>query len=229
MSRYDPEVLRQLAEVRTRGVMLSDDAAYQENARRLRERVEADAAYYGRRAREMQWERRGIPLRMREIVAAGVKETTSVQAVRRFMAADRDRWLLILCGTKGVGKSVAACVGVAENKRSALFTTLADVMADGPYGVMRDELQSVNLLVLDELGGQWDDAKGFSRGYLWDIFDARYREKAKTICTANVDWETLKAVYATGDTRGETFLDRARQGGSTFEPDEIESMRTEMP
>ena len=117
--------------------------------------------------------------------------------VRRayFMAsgAVEDGSWLALCGQRGTGKShLAAAIALETMRRGqqAYFRLVSEMLDDlrqgyddGDYDAQMKFLKEVPCLVLDDLGKErsTDAAKDF----LYQIIDARYRERRQVIITSN--------------------------------------------
>ena len=65
----------------------------------------------------------------------------------------------------------------------------------------------VPLLVIDDLGAEFNDSKGFFASLLDELIDARYSHKLATIVTSNLDLEAFKTRY------GVRIVDRIREAG----------------
>jgi DNA replication protein DnaC len=61
--------------------------------------------------------------------------------------------------------------------------------------------------VIDDLGSEYHDAKGFFQTLLDEIIDVRYAGKLPTVITTNLDAAGFAAWY------GERIVDRVREGG----------------
>ena len=63
------------------------------------------------------------------------------------------------------------------------------------------------LLVVDDLGGEYNDAKGFFGSLLDEVVDARYAGKLPAIFTSNLNAKGFTDRY------GERIVDRIREAG----------------
>jgi hypothetical protein len=124
---------------------------------------------------------------------------------------DPDTLTLILAGTTGSGKTMAAyataaeavAVGAAMRDRTGKVTVrpllvrawtvngyLAELRPDGspdPVWLIRDRARTAELLILDDLGAETDDAtKEFVRKELVELIDYRVNARLRTIVTTNL-------------------------------------------
>ena len=150
----------------------------------------------------------GLPLRCLKLIEAGLRDTTARAAVS---AWDRDqRCFLVLAGAKGSGKTVAACEAIYA--AYGRFAPVADLVRAGQYNTEAlDELASAGLLVLDDLGTEYVDAKGFFLASLDWLVNARYSNEKATIITTNLPAKAFAERY------GERVADRLREAGQYVE------------
>ncbi|MGB8298743.1 MAG: hypothetical protein WCG85_25225 [Polyangia bacterium] len=169
----------------------------------------------------------GLPPRALDIVLAGPQETLAVVAVRG--ATD----IVVLLGSPGTGKSCAAVEWVREDVarpehwkprtdydderrrtvphfvgRLPTWTTAAalarlDHFSDAALRPVMD----APLLVVDDLGAEFLDAKGFFGSLFDELIDCRYAGKLPTVITTNLDAAAFAARY------GLRVVDRIREGG----------------
>jgi hypothetical protein len=138
--------------------------------------------------------------------------------------------LLVLSGGVGCGKTIAA----TERCRAFIFATEnwntydADkyetephFKANLPVWTTASELARIDhfselavsrfmdapLLVVDDLGAEYLDAKGFFAALLDEVVDSRYANKRATIFTSNLDAAAFAARY------GARVVDRIREAG----------------
>jgi hypothetical protein len=164
----------------------------------------------------------GLPPRALDLVLAGLADTPALTAVRG--ATD----ICILGGAPGTGKSVAAVAWVHEyvarpenwapsDGGSGLptFHSAPPLWVSGPQlaRISHFDQAEVNRiakarrLVIDDLGSEYHDAKGFFQTLLDEIIDVRYAGKLPTVITTNLDAAGFAAWY------GERIVDRVREGG----------------
>lgn len=180
-----------------------------------------------RESLERNLQRACIPQRFRdrtfdnfEVDSAGKK--AALQVARGFMESfenhEKAGTFVVFSGRPGTGKSHLACAiasAVARTGRSSLYATARELVlmlrdtwrhdSDRSERQAIDQLVSVNLLVIDEVGvGFGSDAE---KTQFFDIIDGRYREQMPTILLTNLDRKGL-AEYI-----GQRAFDRLREGG----------------
>jgi DNA replication protein DnaC len=167
----------------------------------------------------------GLPPRALDMVlAGGLIETPALTAVRG--AKD----ICVLASSPGTGKSVAAVARVHEQVAAPerwedatksdrdprpqyrghvpLWITAAQLARTNHFEQSEiDRVAKVELLVVDDLGAEFNDAKGFFLALLDELIDQRYARKLATIITTNLDAEAFKGRY------GERIVDRIREVG----------------
>jgi DNA replication protein DnaC len=167
----------------------------------------------------------GIPARALDIVLAGdLDETPALAAVRG--AVD----ICILSGGCGVGKSIAAVAWVHDYVAAVerwhdtgdrdgepcpryrghvpLWISASQLARIDHYDQAAiDRVGKVERLVIDDLGAEYQDAKGFFISLLDELIDTRYSGQRPTIITTNVDVEAFKNRY------GVRIVDRIREAG----------------
>ena len=107
-------------------------------------------------------------------------------------AAEDGSWL-ILAGLRGTGKShLAAAImhEVMKRGKQALFRLVPEMLddlrkgyEDGTHYTQMKALKTAPCLVLDDLGKERNTDAGYD--FLYQIVDARYRERRQTIITTN--------------------------------------------
>jgi len=123
---------------------------------------------------------------------------------------------LVLCGTVGVGKSLLAaliCRGAREGGRTVLFArtrALLDRLKDWDNAFdFHKELEAADLLVLDDLGGEY--ASDWARSEIDALVSARHAERRSIIATSNLSPGDLAKAYSP------RVLDRLRERGPALE------------
>ena len=121
-------------------------------------------------------------------LSAGVKRAKGL-AMR---AAEEGSWL-ILAGLRGTGKShLAAAImhEIMKRGEQALFCLVPEMLDDlrkgyddGSHDRQMRTLKTVSCLVLDDLGKERNTDAGYD--FLYQIVDARYRNRRQTIITTN--------------------------------------------
>lgn len=152
---------------------------------------------------------RGVPeLHLRHIYDHEPIECDSLERVREFLGSDMT--LLVLSGGVGTRKSGSACYGLVM--RAGRYVTADDLSGlaaarDEDGVVSYRQIKKAGLLVIDDLGGEYVDDKGWFVRALNAVIDARYSACLKTILTTNLTAEQFKATY------GERIADRIRETG----------------
>jgi hypothetical protein len=158
----------------------------------------------------------GCPKRIRDAIRAGnVRETPAVAKMRSWCKSDD--WCLVLSGPKGVGKSLAAGLWLRESGAAYGIDSLPRwwpatevACVDGYSDKARAICEMPGPLVLDDLGCEYADAKGFFHQRLDRLIDWRYRECLPLLITTNLSPEDFAKRY------GERVRDRLREGGQWF-------------
>jgi hypothetical protein len=171
------------------------------------------------------YERVELPPRAAETVLAGDLQVTVARAAVR---GAKD--ICILLGGAGVGKTVAATARVHEEffavenwstydpanyETHPRFRVAMPVWTSAAGLARLDHFSDdavkpfmwAPLLVIDDLGGEYQDAKGFFLSLLDELVDARYSRKLATIVTSNLDLAAFTTRY------GVRIVDRIREAG----------------
>jgi DNA replication protein DnaC len=158
----------------------------------------------------------GVPELYRDNLHEPLKDTQAMQAVKRWMALDRkQKWCLVLGGSKGVGKSVAAAWWLAQVARDmhpspSMFSrwwTINDIQRLSNYAQDLDRLWTVQSLVIDDLGVEFNDAKGNFASLLYGIIEKRGNSYLRTIITTNLNVSDFRQRY------DDRICDRLNKGG----------------
>jgi DNA replication protein DnaC len=172
----------------------------------------------------MRW---GIPYREALIVLGHdvkpFRDTEALAAAREFLAdaaAPGGPNILVLAGPKGVGKTCAG-VYVADvadpplrfglrwsEKQHPIFRHVTDLSAMGLFDrdakedARRQQLVTAKVVVLDDLGTEYQDKGGLFLALLDWFLDKRYGSGGITVVTTNLGAEEFRAAY------GERIYDR---------------------
>lgn len=187
-------------------------------AQQQREQVEAQLRL------ERRLQRSGIPQRFQDrsfenfIVSSEAQGKARAKAqayAEQFESHAQHGTALIFCGPPGTGKSHLACAiaRAVLPKHTVLYTSAIDAIrmlrdtwrrdAVRSETQLLDELTSLGLLILDEVGMQYGtEAEQVS---LFDIIDKRYRDKKPMILLTNVNSDKLNTIV------GERSMDRLRE------------------
>lgn len=190
------------------------------------ERAEAERLALERalRTSAVKLERSGVGERSLT-AAAQAEDTEALGVVKRFLAA-KDRHWLALCGTKGVGKSVAATWAVREVIRSggsAAFRRTAEIAKLSGFeagAAEMEHLKSVQLLALDDFGTEL--LTDYARAQLFELLDARHEAYGRTILTSNLQWAGAGGM---AERLGERLVDRIAHSGTRQQLAASKSMR----
>jgi len=166
-----------------------------------------------------------IPIRVLDVALGSRYQKNEItEAVDAFLVDGDERPYFFLLGRPGCGKTVAAAIGVLHWKRSVMvhlddeeiavdvhpswsWTRGIDLIRAGTFD--KDywrEIENVELLVIDDLGAEPSDAKGFGKANLLNLLSYRESMGHKTIITSNANFALLKEHYLSGP--GERILDR---------------------
>ena len=188
----------------------ASDPAYRVEVEARSAELEAQARGYEVLRREEHLRAIGLPERLAEILALPLADTQALAAVRAWL--DRDLTFLVLGGSVGVGKTVAAASAFVE--RGGLFRKASQITRMSQFDEESwDRLYRARLLVVDDLGTEPHDQGGWATAALLDLFDRRYDARARTILTVNITVETFRQRYGQD---GGRFLDRLRESGEWF-------------
>jgi DNA replication protein DnaC len=137
----------------------------------------------------------GIPRRVRRSLSSTLDDTTAINAVDTWIDMPSDEeTILMLFGSKGTGKTVAAGYWLMQASRRPInrvrcWYTAIELMRIGLYGSGIEEIKRRPLLVIDDLGNEFHDAKGAFDVLLYDLLNHRYDEELRTIVTGNMHWD----------------------------------------
>jgi hypothetical protein len=172
----------------------------------------------------------GVPTRALAVAQTGL-DTPALSAVR----APTDAIITVLAGVPGAGKTVAAALWMLRYGSTAELWTYGgsgtwesrgEVYAHRWRGgklvwrgagelartdhYSRDavgELTTAARLVIDDLGAEYADGKGFFLSLLDELVNARYASNRATVITTNLDAPTFRLRY------GDRIADRIREAG----------------
>jgi hypothetical protein len=159
-----------------------------------------------RKADERRWlEGAGVPLHVLDVLERGIGDTAPLLAVKD----GRGERVVILGGEVGTGKTVAACWALAEPRvKTGLFVRAVKMARWERYDAdAMDDLLRPALLVIDDLGGEFNDAKGNFLAIFEEVMTDRVENKRRTIITTNLDVVAFRGRY------GDRQLDRCRELG----------------
>jgi hypothetical protein len=133
----------------------------------------------------------GLPVRDdsgQRVPPRDLLDTESLEHVRDWLAGTSA--FLVLAGSLGTGKSLAAAYAVNAWRAPALYLRGFDLARRGLFGDANreqwDDLEKVPLLAVDDFDRAFDDRSGFNRTVVDGLLDARYDNKTRTILTSNL-------------------------------------------
>ncbi len=177
---------------------------YLEQERRERE-TEVDAE---RAALRDKLVRRGCPVRLLDpIVAGSLQDTPPMKYVEAWIGGEPRPTFLVLSGSKGVGKTTAAA-WASQHMGALRWVRAGELATIGLYDRERfDPIANARTLVLDDLGTEFNDAKGAFRALFDLLINTRYDGMLRTIITTNLLADGFTARY------GARVLDRINEAG----------------
>jgi hypothetical protein len=146
-----------------------------------------------------RWAAMGMPKRAIEVVASGKLSDTDARRLIHGRAV-----ITCLSGNPGTGKTVAACEWLVR-RGDGMFVKAASLPRVDRARVPK--LLQMRALVLDDLGTEFLDSKGYVSSLLDELIDSRYDAKLPTVITTNLDDKVFKSRY------GERLVDRIREAG----------------
>jgi DNA replication protein DnaC len=127
--------------------------------------------------------------------------------------------VLVMAGTRGSGKTVAATWWASRRDHVPTFVRASTFAASSRYD--RDERSTwlaAGALVMDDLGAEYLDAKGSFIVDLDELIDVFYGDRKPLLITTNCTKDAFRERY------GARIVDRIRECGSWFSTSD-ESMR----
>jgi DNA replication protein DnaC len=184
----------------------ASDAEWEERIRSER----AAAVGLEQRAR---LESSGIPERKRQYLI----EHTETRALQAALSLDgcNGKTVLLIGGAPGVGKTVGACIAAWRTPGSVRFVTAVDLVRHGAFDPeFWGDLSACAALVVDDLGSEPLDERGWALASILDLLSKRYDSQQKTWITLNLPIEKFFARYGRD---GERLRDRLRECGRYVE------------
>lgn len=195
--------------------------AQERNARATEEADRANANRIRSRTENLANSGAVLPDDMQHAVTAGeLVSTKALEEVRKWLADPNSKPWLILSGTTGRGKTVAALDATAT--RGGVFIRARELSRAftarfGDDHETQQRCYKTRLLVVDDLGRESDHA--LMCGYLEDLLDERPNRNTRTIITTNLDAKQFGAAYPDERLRSRLFK------LATFVPDSGHDMR----
>jgi DNA replication protein DnaC len=177
------------------------DAAPLEERYEWRARAEAD-----RRARRprLLTERMGWPIRAVFEASSADETKPCIRAVAEWQRS-ASHCLLVLSGQRGAGKTVAAAWWALRQSCAVEFVTAERFVTTSSFDGARDRWTEADALVLDDLGVEYQDAKGASASALDALVNEYYSRGRPLVVTTNLGRDEFKARV------GERIADRIRE------------------
>lgn len=200
---------------------LSDEEWAKHDARIEAERAKEDAEREEKRQNELRRDlvERGCPAKdLERAISGNLQDTPAVVEARG--AIKLGLTLLVLSGTRGVGKTSAAAWWLLQPREPSKYvSTMAPRFIDSTALARFDkyddakmrELERASALVIDDLGVEYDDKHGNFRASLDGLVNSRYAACLPTVITTNLTASDFKARY------GERIADRIREAGRYVE------------
>lgn len=198
--------------------LLESDPSYREMWEQL-ERLRGGKRV-SERARELV--NAGVPAKDARAIADGALDETDALKAAHSASEDGSR-ILVLAGPPGVGKTTAAAWLASQGVRSGklwvekrgeeiLFLTALGLARTSVYDddAMRP-IERTPLLVIDDVGAEYADAKGMFATILDGVVNERYAANRRTVITTNLNASSFKERY------GERIADRIRECGRFVE------------
>lgn len=153
----------------------------------------------------------GAPTRARRVIFGGCfKPNPATAAAADLIKTDR-RQFLVLAGPGGRGKTVAAVYAMMLYRGGVFLHAPRFAMSSWFDEEKWRSWDRTGLLVLDDLGEEFDDTKGGFQMQLDTLIDARYGFERKTIITTNLTSVRFKRRYS------ERVRRRIREAGDFIE------------
>lgn len=179
---------------------IGDDAAWEAHDRAIAERREDEegrARSLALRERGKRLIARGAPEALVDLITSGRVDKTAV------VMDDLDQWnqsgrrIVVLSGPVGVGKTVGALRWLANfGGLQPCFVRAGDFEARGRYShVWRDAWQKATGMILDDMGAEYQDAKGNLLADLDTLIDTYAVGRGRLIITTNLTWEDFQNRY----------------------------------
>lgn len=155
--------------------------------------------------------RRGIPeTHLAHVYDREPEECDALTQVRMFLDSDQQQFL-VLSGAPGTRKTGSACW--ALTREPGMFVAakdIASIAANSSVTERMYQLRTAPLLVLDDVGVQYVDEKGYFYTAFNALIDERYAAALKTILTTNLSPVQFRDRYE------ERIARRIRECGKWF-------------
>lgn len=130
-------------------------------------------------------DRARVPRRHQNAILDGeIRDTSAMRSARAYMR-NMDRFpCLVLAGATGCGKSVAAAWTIGEFGGVWIYSTNLGKAQREPD--LWHRILTSGLLVIDDVGAEYADDKGWFQGVLADVIIQRYDSMLPTVLTTNL-------------------------------------------
>lgn len=173
--------------------------------------AQSDAETLARR--ERRWTRIGIPPRVFPTLHAP-QETPALASVKAWLESPKT--ILLLSGFPDRGKTVAACWALFQTPGPCRFLKSIDVVRHGTFdGDFWDGVNGAPLVVLDDLGTEPVDEKGYAMANLQALWDRAYDGLPRLVATTNLGIASFSERYLAAD--GGRAAQRLRECGHVVE------------
>lgn len=159
---------------------------------------------YNRAMAERRWKELGVPARLFDVFRDGPAPTEAIQSVVDFLAVDQlgrfagKHYFLVLCGSVGVGKTIAAWWGI--HLRGGVGQKAKVLQSAGfEAGPMWEALARAKVALIDDLGVEQIFQNGPFLGDLQLLLDRRYDAARPTILTTNLAPAAFLERYCPGE------------------------------
>jgi DNA replication protein DnaC len=149
----------------------------------------------------------GFPERAIDYAMVADETASSIVRVRAWDPGKES--VLVISGSRGCGKTVAATWWAMQRDPVPMFTRAASFAASSRYDRgPRDALLAARALVLDDLGTEFLDSKGSFLVDLDELIDVFYGDYKPLLITTNATLDTFRSRV------GERITDRIRECGA---------------
>jgi DNA replication protein DnaC len=189
----------------------TDEQWAEHDAEVERKRLESDkgAAKRAHEAKRSDAMSAGFPRRAIEAADACDETAAAIVRVRDWRHVDEN--VLVLSGSPGCGKTVAATWWALRHAWMPVFLRSTAFAASSRFDTeKRDEWLKAQALVLDDLGTEYADTKGNFLTDLDELIDTYYGNKKPLLITTNCTAEEFKKRY------GARIVDRLRECGTWY-------------
>lgn len=152
---------------------------------------------------------RGVPERhLSAVYDEEPLDCDAMRYVRKVLAGEAR--ILVLSGGVGLRKTGSACWALTQ--KSGVFVTALQLVEQSYTKSAEDvagwrRIRAAQVLVIDDLGGEYQDEKGWSKRTVNGIIDYRYSNELDTVITTNLDKDTFRSDY------GDRVADRINEVG----------------